>query len=134
MILENLFNHAKLLVESRYPEGWGGAAAMQTATGKILTSIAPDVKNDALNLCMEVGACLEAHKINESITHSLCIYRENENSDFIILTACGICQERLRFWGGGVKVAISNSENNLISKPLRDLMPHHWSQANDSYS
>jgi cytidine deaminase len=128
--LEELFKEAKQLIELRYPVGWGGAAALLTNNGDVLTSIAPIVKNDSLNLCMEVGACLEAHKLDVSITHSLCIYRENENSDFIILTACGICQERLSFWGDKVEVAISNKENKLISKPLKKLMPHHWSQVN----
>jgi cytidine deaminase len=131
LILEKLFNQAQQLIESRYPTGWGGAAAMLTDNGAVLTSIAPNVKNDALNLCMEVGACLEAHKLNIAITHSLCIYRENEKSDFIILTACGICQERLFHWGAHVEVAISNKENKLISEPLSELMPHHWSQVNN---
>lgn len=51
---------------------------------------------------MEVGAILEAHKLDEVVTHSLCIYREDENSTFVILTPCGICQERLVHWGGEV--------------------------------
>jgi cytidine deaminase len=129
-VLDKLFRSAKQLVEIRYPKGWGGAAAMLTDNGVVLTSIAPHVKNDALNLCMEVGACLDAHKLNVAITHSLCIYRENEKSDFKILTACGICQERLSYWGNNVEVVISNKENKLISKPLKELMPHHWSQVN----
>ncbi|MGH0001036.1 cytidine deaminase [Pseudovibrio ascidiaceicola] len=89
-------------MERRYPTGWGGAASIRTESGKILTSIAPDTKNDGLSLCMEVGAILEAHKLDEVVTHSLCIYREDENSTFVILTPCGICQERLVHWGGEV--------------------------------
>ncbi len=59
---------------------------MRTRSGKILTSVAPDVKNDALSLCMEVGAYLEAHKLNEAVTHSLCICREDENGDFLVIS------------------------------------------------
>jgi cytidine deaminase len=125
-----LFEAAKNLINLRYPTGWGGAAAIATESGKILTSIAPDTKNDALSLCMEVGACLEAHKLNERVTHSLCICRESEASEFIILTPCGICQERLSHWGGSVSVAISNPASELIFKSLRELMPHHWSIVN----
>jgi len=127
---EELFAAAKQLINSRYPTGWGGAAAIATKSGKILTSVAPDTKNDSLSLCMEVGACLEAHKLNEQVTHSLCICRESEQSEFIILTPCGICQERLSHWGGGVSVAISNAENKLTFKKLRELMPFHWSLVN----
>jgi len=128
---EELFAAAKQLINSRYPTGWGGAASIATKSGKILTSVAPDTKNDSLSLCMEVGACLEAHKLNEHVTHSLCICRDSEQSEFIILAPCGICQERLSHWGGDICVAISNAENNkLIFKKLRELMPFHWSLVN----
>ncbi len=126
-------NIAKALYEAavsqaieRYPSGWSGAAAIRTESGKILTSVAPEIKNRSLSLCMEVGAYLEANRINEAVTHSLCLYRENEHSEFIILSPCGICQERLSQWGGNVQVAITNSNNDLIFKSLRELMPHNW--------
>ncbi|MBD1577655.1 MULTISPECIES: cytidine deaminase [Vibrio] len=126
----SLYQAAINLIESRYPAGWGGAAAIRTESGKILTSIAPDVKNDGLSLCMEVGAYLEAHKLNERVTHSLCLCREDENSKFLILTPCGICQERLVHWGGDVQAAITTADNKLVFKSIRELMPHHWSLVN----
>lgn len=127
---KDLYQAAVNLIESRYPQGWGGAAAVRTETGKILTSVAPDTKNDALALCMEVGAYLEAHKLDEAITHSLCICREDEKSEYLILTPCGICQERLVHWGGDVLAAVSNPQNELIFKSLRELQPYHWSVVN----
>lgn len=127
---KELFEAAVQLIQNRYPSGWGGAAAIRTETGKILVSVAPDTKNDGLSLCMEVGAYLEAHKLNESVTHSLCICRENENSEYLILTPCGICQERLVHWGGDVLAAITNPENQIIFKSLKELQPYHWSQVN----
>ena len=126
----------KILYESavnqaleRYPSGWGGAAAVRTESGKILTSVAPEVKNESLSLCIEVGAYLEANRINESVTHSLCLFRENEKSEFIILSPCGICLERLNQWGGNVLVAITNPDNILMFKTIRELMPHSWLSA-----
>ncbi|HDM8068277.1 cytidine deaminase [Vibrio harveyi] len=127
-IEKELFESAVKLVKGRYPSGWGGAAAVRTESGKILTSVAPDIKMEALALCMEVGAYLEAHKLNEAVTHSLCICREDENSEFMILSPCGVCQERLVHWGGDVKAAISTPNNELKFKTIRELMPHHWSQ------
>ena len=88
-IEEKLFEAAVQLVNSRYPNNWGGAAAIRTESGKILTSVAPEIKVESLGLCMEVGAYLEAHKLNEAVTHSLCIAREDENSDFKVLSPCG---------------------------------------------
>lgn len=48
-----------------------------------------------MKLCMETGAILEAHKLNTKVTHTICVAREDENSEFTILTPCGVCQERL---------------------------------------
>ncbi|SDC19137.1 cytidine deaminase [Acinetobacter boissieri] len=127
---QKLLQTALDFMSLRYPQGSGGVAVLATESGKILTSIAPDVKNDALSVCMEMGACLEAHKINEKVTHSLCIYRESEHSQILFLTPCGICQERLAHWGGHVQVAVSTSDNILLFKPLRELMPYHWSIVN----
>ncbi len=127
---QELYHAVVELIKKRYPRGWGGAAAVRTETGKIITSIAPDTKNDALSLCMEVGAFLEAHKLNEKVTHSLCICREDESSEFLVLSPCGVCQERLIHWGGDVKAAISTKENKLVFKTIRELMPHHWSLVN----
>ena len=128
-IEEKLFQAATGLVERRYKTGWGGAAAMRLASGEIVTSVAPDVDLDALSLCMEVGGMLEAHKQNQALTHSLCIYRESEEQPFHVLSPCGICQERLRFWGSEVLVAVTNSEERLIFRRLIDLQPFHWSAA-----
>lgn len=37
-----MYRAAAELVYSRYPKGWGGAAAMYTSDKRILTSVAPD--------------------------------------------------------------------------------------------
>jgi cytidine deaminase len=126
-----LYNAAKQLIETRYPKGWGGAAAIRIEDETMLTSVSPEVNNDALSLCMEVGALLEANKRNQKVTHSICLYRESETSELVILTPCGICQERLIHWGTEVQVAISNPQNALTFIPLKQLLPHHWSQVNE---
>jgi len=58
----SLYAAAAELAKKRYPKGWGGAAAIQTETGNIYTSVAPDVENDSLNLCIEVGAFLQGKR------------------------------------------------------------------------
>ncbi|NRA18548.1 MAG: cytidine deaminase [Oceanospirillaceae bacterium] len=129
-IEDELYQSVVGFIESRYPIGWGGAAAVRTESGKILISVAPETKNDALALCMEVGALLEAHKLNEAVTHSICVCREDEHSELMILSPCGVCQERLVHWGGKVKAAVSSAENTLVFKTIRELMPYHWSIVN----
>lgn len=125
----NLYQDAVALIEKRYPIGWGGAAAVRLITGEILTSVAPEDNFDALSVCMELGSFLEAHKRNQSVSHSLCIFRDDETSEFKVLSPCGICQERLRYWGPDVLVGVTNPQNALVFKPLSELQPYHWLSA-----
>lgn len=128
-IEQQLYNAAVDLVKERYPSGWGGASAMYTETGQILTSVAPEVINASTELCMETGAILEAHKLNTKVTHSICVAREDEKSPLLILTPCGVCQERLFYWGEDVKAAVTNLDNELVFKTLKELQPFHWYKA-----
>jgi cytidine deaminase len=59
--------------------------------------------------CHETGAICEAYKLHEAVTASVCVSREDGLSPFVILPPCGICCDRLAFWGGDVEVAIPQS-------------------------
>lgn len=128
-IEQQLYQEEIELVKKRYPSGWGGAAAMYTEDGQFLTSVAPDVINASTELCMETGAILEAHKLHTKVTHTICVVREDENADFSILTPCGVCQERLFYWGENVKAAITNAIGKLEYKTLNEIQPYHWYKA-----
>lgn len=128
-IEKRLYNAAVELIKERYPTNWGGAAAMALEDGTILTSVAPEVIVAATELCIETGAILEAHKFDKRVTHSICVVRDNENSDFKVLSPCGICQERLIYWGPKVKVAVTVPGKDLVFKALSELQPFHWTTA-----
>ncbi len=83
---------------------------MLTDDGKLRTSVAPEVINAGTELCLETGAILEAHKLNTKITHTFYIVRDDENSQFKILTPCWICQERFRYWGNRPKSSCYKSK------------------------
>ncbi len=121
-----MLEKAREFIDMRYPVGWGGCAVMYTKEGEFLISVYLDAPNSAAELCMETGAMCEAQKYDYNITHSLCISRDSEKDNLTILTPCGICQERLRFWGKDVKVAVSNSDNKIIFKTLNDISLHYW--------
>ncbi|AIE80186.1 cytidine deaminase [Bacillus cereus] len=126
-IEQQLYDAVKRLIDQRYPHGWGGAAAIRVEDGSIYTSVAPDVINASTELCMETGAILEAHKFQKKVTHSICLARENDHSELKVLSPCGVCQERLFYWGPEVLCAITNSKQDIIFKPLKELQPFHCS-------
>lgn len=128
--IENkMFELAKELIRKRYPSGWGGAAVIHTAKDSYFTSVAIETANSSAILCIEVGAMCEAHKYNEKVTHCLCVVRDDENSPFKVLSPCGICQERLRFWGEDVEVGVTTETGELLFVKLKELQPYHWTKA-----
>lgn len=64
---------------------------------------------------------------NKKVTASVCVCR-NEDGKFIILSPCGVCQERLWFWGEAVEVAVPYDQNASDWKAIRlsELTPHYW--------
>ena len=124
-----LYHRAAAFMDQRVPTGWGGCAAMYTEEKEVLISVALESFNAGAGLCMETGAMCEAQKFNLRITHSLCLSRDSETDEPRILTACGICRERLRYWGENVKVAVTNPKNEIIFKTLGELDPCYWGDA-----
>lgn len=108
-----LFETAKEFLIKRFPKEWGGVTAAFTDKNRILTSIAPSIHNPSVELCIETGTILEAFKYDEKITHIVTIVRDDENSEIKILSPCGVCQERLSYFGKEVRCAITNKENTL---------------------
>ncbi len=93
----------------------------------IVTSVAIKTPNAAASLCIEVEAMCEAMKLDRRVTHTICVVRDDEHAPFTVLSPCGICQERLRYWGDDVMCAVSdnNQGEHPLFVPLRDLQPHH---------
>lgn len=129
LVLEKMmFQKAVELIEKRYPRGWGGAGVVYTAQGHFYTSVSIETANASAELCIETGAMLEVHKYRERVTHCLCVIRENERAPYRVLSPCGICQERLRFWGDEVWVGVT-VEKGLHFVQLKELQPYHWTRA-----
>lgn len=129
-----MYRRAVELIEKRYPSGWGGAGVVRTASGNYYTSVSIETANASAVLCIETGAMLEAHKYNEKVTHCMCLVREDENSPYRVLSPCGICQERLRYWGEDVRVAVTTEDNTILFVALHELQPYHWTKAYPAHS
>ena len=115
-------------VERRFPdELWAGAAAMYADDGEILISTALEVVNESVALCHEVGAMCEAYAKDKKIIATVCVSRAPDGR-FIILPACGVCQERLWYWGDAVEVAVPLDEDasKWRAVTLGEMGPHYW--------
>lgn len=112
---------------ARFPTGDGGAAAVYLEGGQILTSVCFDTPNEIANLCHETGAYCEANRLNKKITASVCVSRNSPEEEFVILTPCGICQERLATWGFDLEVAVA-TENKPYweARRLSEVQPYYW--------
>lgn len=128
-IEREMYRRAVELIEKRYPTGWGGVGVVHTSAGNYFTSVSIDTANASAVLCIETGAMLEAHKYNEKVTHCMCLVRENENAPYQVLSPCGLCQERLRYWGIDVQVAVTNRQEPLKFVELKELQLYHWTDA-----
>lgn len=116
-------------IPRRYPKGWGGVAVVRTSADHYYLSVALENANLSTSLCIEVGAMCEAYKFGEKITHCLCVVRDDETAPFKVLSPCGICQERLRYWGDDVRVGVTVPDGELLFVPLSQMQPYHWSAA-----
>jgi len=115
---------------ARFPTGEAVAAAVKTASGRVLTSVYVEAAVDTAHLCAETGAICEAHKLGERVVATICLYRETPEQPFRIVPPCGICQERLALGGLDVHVAVPGPQPGevWVSRTLRDLHPYDWAQ------
>jgi cytidine deaminase len=126
---QDLVDAAIALANERYPSGECIVAALRTHTGRILTSVYSEARVDSASLCAETGGICEAHKLGEIVTASVCLYRASELEPLRILPVCGVCQERLAYWGLDVQIAVpapSSSGRLWQAKTLRELRPFFW--------
>ena len=126
---QTLVNAAIDFVKNRFPrdEPWEGASAMYTDDGSILISTAPETVNDSVSLCHEAGAICEAYKLNKNIVATVCVSRDDKGN-FVILTPCGVCQERLMYWGPNVQAAVPDESDSTKweVKTLAEIQPYYW--------
>ena len=125
---QRLVDAAIAFVNQRFPGRLNeGAAAMYTSDGEILTATAIEVVNESVALCHETGAICEAYARDRRITATVCVHK-NDEGKFLILSPCGVCQERLWYWGGDIEVAVplSSDPTKWEAIPLSQLTPRYW--------
>lgn len=125
---QRLVDAAIALLERRFPGAGGIAAAVATDDGQILTGVSFQPEWGGGGLCAETGPICEAAKLNVRVTASACVSRLAGDSPIVILTPCGICQERLFHWGGAVEVAVPAPDRpgGWQARTLDQIQPYYW--------
>ena len=123
-----LVDAATDLLKSYFPGDQGIAAAAYTESGALLTSVVFDPEWGGAGLCAETGAILEAVKRKERITAIACVGRLGGDEPVVLLTPCGICQERLIHFGADVQIAVPDADDptRWQRKLLREVQPFYW--------
>lgn len=118
-------------LRARFPDADGIAAAMYTDDGAIVTGVAFQPEWGGGGLCAEAGPLCEAHRHRRRITATVCVARLGPDAPIVILTPCGICQERLFHWGDAVEVAVPDPADptRWRARRLRDIQPYYWVDA-----
>lgn len=128
---QELVDVASKLLDDRFPGEGGVAAALYTAAGDVLTGVSFDPEWGSGGLCAETGAICEAVKLNQDVAASACVSRLSGSSPVVILSPCGICQERLFHWGGDVEVAVPapSDPTRWEARTLDEVQPYYWVKA-----
>jgi cytidine deaminase len=125
---QRLADSAIAFINRRFPGRFDeGAAAMYTQDGEILVSTAIAVVNESVSLCHETGAICEAYARDKKIVATICVHKDQDGK-FLILSPCGVCQERLWYWGGDIEVGapLSSDDTKWESVKLSQMAPHYW--------
>lgn len=126
--LTHTIDQCRALIENRFSaDEEAGAAAMLLNDGRVVVGTAPDAMNPAVEVCHETEPYCAAFRLNEKVLASICLHRD-EDGKYIVLSPCGVCQERLATHGPDVLAAVPGPDFAQWV-PLKELMPHYWASS-----
>jgi cytidine deaminase len=108
---------------------------MYTEDGEVLKGIVFDPEWGGGGLCAEAEPLLAAHRMGKRISAVATVGRLDANDPIVILTPCGICQERLYHWGLDVEIAVPDEQDGSrwMMRTLGQIQPHHWVEVYSRY-
>lgn len=129
-VTQRLVDAATELLLTRFDGQGGIAAALACEDGSILTGVNFQPEYGGTGLCAEAGPVCEANKLDKRVVASVCVARESGDAPIVILTPCGVCQERLMHWGKRVEVAVPDPDDPMRwqSKLLAEVQPFYWAK------
>lgn len=122
---QKLYDAARKLLDEHPDQA---VSACYTEDGEILTGVSTDAHHLQVGLCAETGPVCEAQKLKKKIAASICLSNSSKLNRLVINPPCGVCQERLFWFGENVHVAIPEKEDptQWQSVPLKQVQPHWW--------
>lgn len=131
---ETLIETARTATEQAFdPDHFGGAhmvgAALRTADGSVYTGVSMPASVGRASVCAEPGAINAAivdgktdFETSVAVRHPL----PNEDRDFEVTTACGVCRELICDYDENTEILFP-AENELAKARVIDLLPtRHW--------
>lgn len=126
--LDHVLDQCRSLIEERFTANEEvGAAAMLLSDGNVLVGTAPEAMNPAVEVCHETEPYCAAYRLDQKVIASVCLHR-NDHSEYMVLSPCGVCQERLAVHGPNVLAAVPGPDLAQWV-PLKELMPHYWAMS-----
>ena len=131
--LELLLSAARF-AKQRYPDHCSVVSAARFDTGSIYHGVWVDASVDAAALCAEAGPICRAHEEGRRIIAVVSIGWDAENKTATVLPSCGVCQERLAYFGLDVWIAVAGDmqSGSCDYRTLRSLRPNYWLPEVDS--
>ena len=126
---QRLVDAAIAEIDHRFLDEVGIAAALYTSEGDIFLGVRFKLaRYEQGRLCAETEAILAAYRYNKTVTASVCMYHNPDDGRYLVLSPCGLCQERLHHWGKNVEVAVPHPDDptRWLAKTLDELAPHYW--------
>ena len=127
-----LIEMAKMAISKGYRENWHSiGAALRTATGEVFTSIHFDATVGRISICAEpiamANAIMNGHNRFDTIVAVKHPSEKDGQSDFQVVSPCGMCREMILDYDPDTKVIIL-AQDGLKKLYMKDLLPYKYNE------
>lgn len=129
---DELITTARRLLEARFPDREGRAAAMYGASGRMYTGVSVPGSTPETGLAPETGPLCEAYKRADLIMASVTVGWKGPGTPIWYLSPGGASLDRLvQCAHRDAQIVVHDffDKANIVVKPLRELVPYHVTEA-----
>lgn len=131
---EKLIDHATEATKTAFdPEKWGGAhivgAALRTDSGEVYTGVSMPASVGRVSMCAEpvaLGSAIADGKTEFATSVAVRHPLPDENRDFEVVPACGVCRELLADYGSDIEIIVPHDGELRKADALALLPTRNW--------